>query len=61
MTRLEILGRKLTREELTDENGNLRLHWVLRDENGQVCWYMKNWNDFLKEMMFVYCEYMRVI
>ena len=59
MTRLEIFGRKLTREELADENGNLRLHWVLRDENGHVCLYRKNWNDFLKEMMFGYCEYMR--
>ena len=59
MTRLEILGRKLTREEMTDADGNLRLHWVLRDENGIVWLHTKKWDDFLKELMFCYCEYMR--
>ena len=59
-TRYSIGKTQINREEHYDSQGRLRLHWVLRGEDGGILLMTKTWEDMVLEMMLIYEAHYKV-
>jgi len=58
--RTEILGITITREELENFEGRIRLFWVLRNEGGHIVYISRTFEGLLHEMMWDTIEFNKV-